>query len=289
MNKKLFEYCQKHLRDLPFGQLKSTPSLKKLADDYNVGYIDNGRFYFTAKDKQHLIEMVALEHNGIHLFRDHYPQAQSRIVAATWQRNEKQHALNVTEAFVLVNSLNSLRINNQEIALNSLTTLGQYVCADEIKTIQHPQIILVENLIVMANLSRLAIPDCLKNALWLYRGDIKAQQQTSRAYQFFKAFKETHQLICFSDLDPSGLQIAMTSGASQFLSIGDECELKVSLQGEEQQWFKQQNAISYLNNNLLMSPPLNRLFDAMKQSQKTLKQEHMVAHYLKLKIYPLFA
>ncbi|MEY8216654.1 MAG: hypothetical protein RPR97_19485 [Colwellia sp.] len=53
----------------------------------------------------------------------------------------------------------------------------------------------------------------LTQALWLYRGDVKAQQTTNTSYQFFRRFKGKIPLVCFSDLDPKGIEIALTSHA----------------------------------------------------------------------------
>lgn len=291
MNKKLFQYCQKHLRDNDSCQLKVTPSLRQLVDLYNVGFIANGLFYYDSRDKQHLIEMVSIELHGIHLFRDPYPSPKTRDALAKINRSEKVGALKVSDEYILINTLGSLFINQQIIPMPPISSLGQYVRASEIESIEHKQIILVENLIVMANLARLKVPEQLKDALWLYRGDRQAKQQTGTAYPFFRRFAATHQLISFSDLDPSGLQISLTSGAAYWLTIANQDDLQLVLKGDEKEWFAQQNAITYLNNYSkkcqLLPVYCEQLLDVMKQSQKTLKQEHMIAHSLPLALYSL--
>lgn len=285
MNKKLFEYCQKHLRRGE--KFKLSASFKQLVRDYQIGHIDAGYFYFNETDKLSLIELVAREHQGVHLFRDPYPEPQRRTQLALTERNEKRGAIKVSADFVLVNSLENLRLNQQCIALSPVCSLGQYLCVFEIESIEHRQIVLVENLIVMANLARLHIPASLKDALWLYRGDLQAHQQTGTAYSFFRRFQESHQLICFSDLDPSGLQITLTSGATQCLTLANSQDLSLDLQGEEEQWFTQQQAIRYLNKQAQLPDACATLFQQMQQTQKTLKQEHMLAHSLELALYPL--
>jgi len=285
MNKKLFEYCQKHLRS--GDRFKESASFKLLVTRYNIGYLADGYFYFDERAKQQLIEVVASEHVGIHLFRDPYPIQQTRSDIANTQRNEKVGALKVSEDFILINSLENLLLNQQSISMSPLASLGQYVCATEIKTIEHRQIVLVENLIVMANLRHLNIPACLQEALWVYRGDVQAQQQTGTAYSFFRRFQASHQLICFSDLDPSGLQISLTSNATHWLTLANRDDLHIALQGTEQEWFAQQKAISYLNNQVQLPEQCGALFHQMQQSQITLKQEHMLAHALELALYPL--
>jgi hypothetical protein len=291
MNKALFQYCQKHLRDLDSGQLKVSASLKRLHNSYHVGEIDNGWFYFTDKDKQHLIHLVALELNGTHLFRDNYPSPQSRTQIAKQSRSEKVGALKVSHDFILINSLGPLRINQKITSMPAVSALGYYLCASEIETIEHEQIVLVENLIVMANLKQLNIPEQLKGALWLYRGDSQAQQQTGTAYSFFRRFTSSHQLISFSDLDPSGLQISLTSGATHWLTIANAEALDIKLAGPENEWFKQHNAINYIEHYSKevgkLAPHCATLFKRMGEVQTTLKQEHMIAHSVKLTLHAL--
>ncbi|MCP5077111.1 MAG: hypothetical protein GY951_03530, partial [Psychromonas sp.] len=149
------------------------------------------------------------------------------------------------------------------------------------------QIILVENLTVMANLPRLNIPTNLKDALWLYRGDSQKFQHTATASKFYKRFQNTHQLICFSDFDPAGLQIALTCSATQWLTLQSIDDLNTELLGYEHEWFKQTNAIKYINDKAYLPDPIQLLFSAMNHHQKTLKQEHMLAHELPLVCYEL--
>jgi hypothetical protein len=287
MNKTLFEYCQRHLRTADSGKFKVTASFKQLVSLYNVGYIKNGWFFFNEQDKRHLIDRVAIELEGTHLFRDTYPALQTRTQIAAKQRNEKVGALKVSENFILLNSLDSLRLNQQVTKNSQLSSLGSYVCASEILTVEHQQIVLVENLIVMANLASLNIPESLHNALWLYRGDIKKQQQTSTAYQFFRRFQETNQLLCFSDFDPAGLKIALTCGAIQWLTLAHPSDINITLAGHEHEWFKQVNEKGYLTNTAQLTEPLSGLFATMNNNQKTLKQEHIIEHALELRLYPL--
>jgi len=286
MNKSLFTYCKNNLRLINSGKLKACASLISLVNDYNIGLIDDGFFHFNEKDKQHLVDLVARELNGIRL-SDAYPKPQTRNERAHFYRDEKRGTLKVSEDFVLLNSLGPLRINKLVLKGSPLSALGQFICASEIETIEHQQIVLVENLIVMANLNRLNIPDELKEAVWVYRGDVQAFNQTSTAYQFFRRFKLSHQLICFSDLDPSGLQICLTSGASKWLTLSDETQLNIALQGVENEWFKQGKAIHFLNNYASLPVDCERIFLRMKESQTTLKQEHILTHFLQLKVLPL--
>ena len=127
----------------------------------------------------------------------------------------------------------------------------------------------------------------LKQALWLYRGDRKEQQRTSTAYQFFRRFKNSHQLICFSDFDPAGIQIALTSGADYWLTAEEDDVINLELQGDEQEWFKQHAASKYLDNKTLLPEKCQTAFAQMRCNRKTLKQEQMLAHHIKLGLFEL--
>jgi hypothetical protein len=284
MTKALFEYCQRNLSAV-IKPLKLTASLEKLYRIYGIGSLEGTLYYFDEKDKAQLIERVKEDH-GVHLFREPYPDPKSRINNAQKNRNEKQNALTVTHDFVLINSLSSLRLNKSITEKSPINSLGSFICASEIKSIEHSHLVFVENLIVMANLPLLKIPESLKDALWLYRGDQKAQQNTGTANQFFKRFKKTNNLVCFSDLDPKGLEIALKSGATQWLTIADNSDLCLDLQGVENEWFNQKETIAFLS-KLQLSAHQKMLFEKMKQTQKTLKQEHMIAHSLNLDLFEL--
>ena len=286
MNKALYQYCQRKFKTHTHGKLKLSGLSARLHNDYGFGVIDGGYLHFTEKERTSLIVRVQSE-NGVHLFRDPYPAAQSRQQSAHTRRNEKAHSYAVSRDFILLNSLQPLQLNKQQLPVTPFTSLGVYLKADEITSVEHQQIVLVENLEIMANLSALNIPESLHSALWLYRGDIKKQQQTSSAYQFFRRFKDNHQLICFSDLDPKGIEITLTSGAQYWLAPEDDNVTNIELQGDENEWFNQQAAIKYLEGKVELPEKCQMAFSEMLNNQKTLKQEHMLAHNIKLGLYKL--
>ena len=268
------------------GRLKRSTFLDHLYEHYSFGILDGHYLIFTERDRDALIKRVQSE-NGAHLFRDAFPEKQSRPQVAQHQRNEKQGSYAVSRDFILLNALQPLLINNQQISISPFTSLGLYLKADEILSVEHPLIVMVENLAIMANLSALNIPESLQSALWLYRGDIKKQQQTSSAYQFFRRFIKTHQLICFSDLDPKGIEIALTSGAQYWLTAEDDLVINMQLQGEENEWFNQASAVKYLQEQTNLSSKCQSAFNNMCEHRKTLKQEHMLKHDIKLDLYSL--
>jgi len=286
MNKALYKFCQTKFKTLRHGKLKLSSLLIRLNSDYRFGVIDGNYLHFGEADRQSLIDSVLAE-NRQHLFRDEYTAAQSRVQNAQTQRNEKENSFAVSRDFILLNTLQTLQLNGQQFPVTPFTSLGLYLQADEIVSVEHKQIVLVENLAVMANLSALNIPESLRSALWLYRGDISPEKQTGKAYQFFRRFKHTNPLICFSDLDPAGIQIALSSDAHYWLTPEDSSVINSQLQGDEQEWFKQQGAISYLEKKTDLPEKCRSAFAQMRHVRKTLKQEQMLALNIELQLFAL--
>lgn len=282
----MYQFCQNKLKTLTNGRLKISRLLTRLHNEYNFGTVSNGYLYFTEADRMALIERVRFE-NGIHLLRDSYPETRSRSQVAHSQRNEKVGSFAVSQDFILVNSLHTIKVNQQEDPISSVTSLGVYINADEITSIEHTYIVFVENLHIMSNLALLDIPEILQEALWVYRGDIKTQQSTGSAYQFFRRFRDSNQLVCFSDLDPKGIEIAMTCDAHYWLTAEDSKAVSIALQGHEYEWFVQMKAIKYLQKKSDLPKKCKAAFLEMCDNRKTLKQEHMLEHNIKLDLYEL--
>lgn len=286
MNKQLFDYSKRLvLKYRQGGQVKLNASLSKLHSEYGFGTLRDGYLHFNDDQRLALIREVQLLLK-LDLLTQEY-KVQSRKDNAKHNRNEKHNSYAVSRDFVLINSLTDFHLNGEIYPATAITSLGLYVKAEEIKLIQHKQIVFVENLEIMANLASLVLPEQLDNPLWLYRGDIQAKQQTGTAYEFFKRFAD-RQLICFSDLDPAGIQIALTCNAEYWLTAKDSSviDFKQAMDAERE-WDKQSSAINYLKNYNTLPVKCQSAFDLMLSKRKTLKQEHMLAQQIALGLYKL--
>ncbi len=294
MNRKLFNYSKKLLLGyrqggkLAIDQGKPQGFINILFRDYCFGKVQGGYLSFTDADRQALLHQVKQELN-LDLLTEEHPQEEARITKAKTARNEKQHSYAVARNFVLVNTLDSFCLNKQVFPRCPINALGIQVNSEQLFSVEHQYIVLVENLAVMAHLADLHLPEVLKKALWLYRGDVKTSQQTATAYQFFRRFQHSHHLVCFSDLDPKGLEISLTSGADSWLTVKTLAALDLPLHGDEYEWDKQANSIHFLDSKLDQLPSSAWLasFEAMKLRRKTLKQEHILAHQLALTLLPI--
>jgi len=217
----------------------------------------------------------------------------SRPERAKSHNSTKLQALPVSEDFVLVNCLDSLKINQQVSRLPPLSALGVYLNASEFESIEHQQIILVENLAVMASLALLKLPDAIDDPLFVYRGDVKPEQNITSAYQFFRSWSLSHQLVCFSDFDPAGLLIAISSGASGCLvptTFSRHDVLTTELKDSEQNWWQQNHQKTALDSLIKQnSLPLELMiaFQQMSDYRRTWQQEHMISHQTPLQLIAL--
>ncbi|PKG80733.1 hypothetical protein CXF85_21710 [Colwellia sp. 75C3] len=296
MNKQLYNFTQDKLqKHRQGGQIKNSALATRLYEEYNFGQLDFNKqsLTFTLQDILALSEEIQRSVN-LDIRQDPYPTKKDRLSTAEKCRNEKDNSYAVSKDFILINSLSTLKVNQTNHELSPLNSLGIYIKADDIISIEHKTIIFVENLAVMANLALLNLLSCsadLTDALWIYRGDIKKQQSTGTAYEFFRRFKN-HQRICFSDVDPKGIEISLTSHADYWLTIKDiDSYIKTvqSLQGNEQEWFKQSDSIKYLQKILFKQDKTDQkkyawepIFSISAKMQKTLKQEHILKHNLAL-------
>tara|TARA_B100000809_G_scaffold124953_1_gene123208 strand:+ start:1565 stop:2551 length:987 start_codon:yes stop_codon:yes gene_type:complete len=313
MSKQLYNFTQDKLqKNRQGGQIKNSALATRLYEEYNFGQFDFNKksLIFTLQDILVLSEEIQ-SRLSIDIRQDPYPSKEDRISSAKKFRNEKDNSYAVSKDFILVNSLSHLNVNHSSHKISPLTSLGSYIRADDIMSVEHSAIVLVENLAVMANLSLININSMnikinnnsgtlhnipykeidLTQALWLYRGDIKPQQTTNTSYEFFRRFKDNTPLICFSDLDPKGIEIALTCNADYWLTLDDTNEITMPLSGDEQEWYKQSVSVNFLNEQLKhdIQPVENThcwqtIFNILLSHKKTLKQEHMLTHKLPLRL-----
>lgn len=290
MNKKLFDYTKTLVMNYRHGgKVKFTPFAECLYLKYFFGKVltigANKYLVFSEDDRALFISRMLKDQNLDLLGK--YPEKKSKVENAGLFRNEKFNSYAVSRDFMLINCLNHFCLNQQKFAKSPLTSLGTYIKADEITSIEHENIVLVENLEMMANLDKLIIPEQLQNALWVYRGDKKDAHQTSTAYQFFRHFKNSHQSIFFGDLDPKGIEMAITSHAQYWLTPENSDVVNIELHGLEQEWDNQGSSSQFLENQAALSAKCELAFTAIKTHRKTLKQEHFIAQKIKLNLFEL--
>ena len=299
INKTLYKFAQGQIqKNRNGGQVKNSALSTRLHEEFHFGQFDLTQQWltFSLTDILALTKEVQSSH-GVDIRNDLYPNQEDRLTTAEKNRNEKENSYAVSKEFILINSLTDINVNQTCHKVSPLTSLGLYIKADEIKSVEHSAIVFVENLTVMANLNTINLTSIKSNidlskALWLYRGDVKAQQTTNTSYQFFRRFKGHIPLVCFSDLDPKGIEIALTSDADYWLTIENTDEITMELSGNEQEWYKQGASISFLQKKISTTPSQEvtcwqKLFENLQTHRKTLKQEHILKHNVALALLEL--
>ena len=299
INKTLYKFAQGQIqKNRNGGQVKNSALSTRLHEEFHFGQFDLTQQWltFSLTDILALTKEVQSSH-GVDIRNDLYPNQEDRLTTAEKNRNEKENSYAVSKEFILINSLTDINVNQTCHKVSPLTSLGMYIKADEIKSVEHSAIVFVENLTVMANLNTINLASIKSNidlskALWLYRGDVKAQQTTNTSYQFFRRFKRHIPLVCFSDLDPKGIEIALTSDSDYWLTIENTDEITMELSGNEQEWYKQGASISFLQKKISTTPSQEvvcwqKLFENLQTHRKTLKQEHILKHNVALALLEL--
>jgi len=311
INKTLYKFAQCQIQNNSNGgQIKNSALATRLYEEFHFGQFDLTKQWLTfgLTDILELSKEVQDSH-GVDIRIDPYPSKKDRINTAEKNRNEKGNSYAVSKDFILINSLSELNINKICHKISPLISLGTYIKAEDIQSVDHTAIVLVENLAVMANLNVINLASIndnnsnknllnksnnidLTKALWLYRGDVKPQQTTNTSYQFFRRFKGEIPLICFSDLDPKGIEIALTCHADFWLTLNNTNDVNIPLLGNEQEWYKQESSISFLQEQLDNIPTQEKdcwqnTFINLRTHRKTLKQEHMLKHNLALTLLTL--
>ena len=299
INKLLYNFAQDKIqKNRNGGRIKNSALATRLYEEFHFGQFDLTKQWltFSLTDILALTKEVQSSHS-VDIRNDSYPSKEDRLTTAETNRNEKENSYAVSKDFILINSLTDINVNQKSHKTSPVTSLGIYIKAEEIKSMEHSAIVFVENLAVMANLNAINLSSInsnmdLSKALWLYRGDVKAQQTTNTSYYFFRRFKGILPLVCFSDLDPKGIEIALTSDADYWLTIKNPTKVNIVLSGNEQEWYNQGASISFLQEKLNTIPSQEvacwqNIFENLRTYRKTLKQEHMLKHNVALALIEL--
>lgn len=296
MNRKMFNW----IRDLVTKQPDQTTTRPSSAighsviQRYHCGYVRNDRLLFSAQDKLTLRQRVK-EDLGI----DPYITRQlpdDRLEMARFHNNEKLAGNPVSHDFLLVNSPSAmLRLNKQQIPIKSIRvpSAGLFCLSSGIESVEHQAIVVVENLPMMAVCNKLILPPLAQQALWVYRGDHKTGSKTNVSRDFILRFGDYKKIIVFSDMDPKGLEIALTMPFANYWLGPEETAWSSCLQSRyanRSGFDLQHRAMTYLqrkSDQQALSESLKKLLANLQTERSSYRQEHMYGHKVALDIFPL--
>lgn len=261
---------------------------------YGCGREQNNKLIFSEKDKSSIRRQVKAELNIDPFYTDQLPS--NRLAIAKIHPNEKLAKNPVSHDHILINCPNGIvQLNNQPIQLypESVANAGLMVISSSIKQINHPAIVVVENLAIMQLCCQLKLPGLCQNALWIYRGDSKTGAKVEACYDFLRHFGKDKQVIVFSDMDPKGLEIALTLPHPNYW-LGPVKEQWTScLQSKtanKQGYDLQSESMKYLlnkDNHGELAEPIHDLILQMQAERSSYRQEHMIAHQIDLALFEI--
>lgn len=295
MNPSTFNWISHLIRNNP--TKTSSPKISRIGQqviaDYQCGQVNGNRLYFSPQDKSKLRQHIISEFGVDPFTSNKLPKSRTEI--AKIHHNEKLSNTPISHDHILVNSPNgSIQLNQQNILLTNqhVPSAGLLCLASGIQHINHNAIVVVENLEIMQICHQLALPDECQNALWLYRGDNKTGARVNACYQLLKQFGQSKLIIAFTDMDPKGLEIALTLpyakywlGAQQSTWI----DCLSSQYGNTEGYDKQANSMKYLLNQQNLSIPFQALIKLLHDKRSSIRQEHLYAHQISLDSIKLHA
>jgi hypothetical protein len=296
MNSEIFQWVSGLVkRNLGETTIRKSSEIGRLViDRYGLGRIQKNQLIFTAPDKTYLRQQIIQEFN-LDPFTDQLPA--SRLEAAKHHNNEKLARSPVSYDHVLVSCPNkTLKLNNLTIELQTefIPNAGMLCLSSDITQIGHEAIVIVENLAMMQLCSTFKLPAVCRNALWIYRGDHKTGARIDACHDLVIRFGNNREVIVFSDMDPKGLEIALTFPHADYWlgpepSTWNDCFK--SDYANRSGYDKQSAAMACLLNKRdlgLLSEPFSNLVSRMEKELSSYRQEHSYAHNIALSLFPIF-
>jgi len=291
----MFQWVSALVRDKP-DQATSrpvSPMGRQVQVRYDCGYIRNNRLVFNVDDKRRLRQQVKDE-MGLDPFTEQLPA--ERLEMAQYHANEKLAAKPAGNDQLLFNSADGIvRVNNAQIQLHpeSIKTVGLLCLNSSINTVEHRTIVVVENLAIMPLCQTWQLPLVDPHALWVYRGDHKSGAKAKACCDFLQRFGKDKTVIVFSDMDPKGLEIALTVPHAQYwlgpeLSAWDGCFKSDSANCSG--YDVQSDAMAFLmktRDEGLLTEPFGELVLRIRKERSSFRQEHVYAHNVNLSLFPI--
>ncbi|MGR8929882.1 MAG: DUF7281 domain-containing protein [Gammaproteobacteria bacterium] len=296
MDRKLYQWISELVSAKPdqTSRRQLTHLGREVLTHYGCGYISSNRLIFTPDDKRRLRQRVLAEVGLDPFSTEQLPE--SRLEMARHHPNEKLAAHPASEDQLLLNSPDGvIRVNGIEIQLHpeSITSAGFLCLNSSIETIQHQTIIVVENLAIMPLSHNWRIPCIDRQALWVYRGDYKSGAKAHACRAFVERFAADKTIVVFSDMDPKGLEIALTMPNADYWLGPKEAGWRTCLRSQlaNREGFDLQNAaLSYLqrlSDEEKLSSSFNELLRCFNEERSSYRQEHMYNQRIELALFSI--
>jgi len=295
MNRKIFSWVSGLVTTNP----GETSNRRKSAtgcfvmERYQCGRIRNNELIFTAEDKISLRRQIIQEFK-LDPFDAELPA--DRIEVANLHNNEKLAKNPVSHDHILLNCPNkTLKLNGRTIELQTefVPNAGMMCLSSGINQLDHDVIVVVENLPIMQLCGTFKLSSFCRDALWVYRGDHKSGARVDACHALLNRFGSNKTVVVCSDMDPKGLEIALTMLHAQYwlgpeLSTWDDCFN--SGYASRSGYDKQSDAMAFLmktHDAGLLTEPFSELVLRIQKERSSFRQEHGYAHNVNLSLFPI--
>lgn len=295
MNRILYRWIRDLVRQKPAETTIRSDSMigRKVLEKYRCGHSRNGKLVFTALDKASLRRLLKDELELDPFYVDDLPDR--RIDVAQLHPNEKLARKPASHDLVLLNCpVGKLQLNGRRIDTEApfIASAGLTALASGITEIGHASLVVVENLEIMSHCAEFIMPASLHEALWIYRGDSATGARVDACHDLLRRRAAGKTVIVFSDMDPKGLEIALTMPAASHWLGPDRTMWASCLKGKyasRSGFDVQGEAMAYLLSidKTGLSAELAALIAALCDERSSFRQEHMLAHAVPLALYPL--
>lgn len=298
MDRKMYKWISGLVTDKP-DQSSSRPISQlgqQVQSEYQCGYISNKHLIFSVEDKHRLRQQIITELNVDPFTTQQLPT--SRLEMAKFHANEKLASKSAGHDHLLLNCADGiLRINNIQIPLHSqsVASAGLLCLNSSLRSIEHQTIVVIENLSIMSLCHRWQLPQEIQQALWVYRGDYKSGASVQVCHDFLEHFGADKTIVVFSDMDPKGLEIALSLPFAKFW-IGPTTHSWRSLLNNHVAnrtgFDTQTKAMNYLLQQLAsteLSAAFVNLITVIREERSSFRQEHLYSHNVGLELIPIYA
>ncbi|MBF6650054.1 hypothetical protein [Methylobacter sp. BlB1] len=295
MNRSLYRWIRDLVYDNPAETTIRSDSIlgRKALEKYRCGHSRNGKLVFTAQDKAALRSLVKAELGIDPFYVNDLPDR--RTDTARLHPNEKLARKPASHDHVLLNCpAGKLQLNGRHFDLQApfIASAGLTALASGITEIGHASLVVVENLEIMSRCAEFIMPAPLHEALWIYRGDSATGARVDACHDLLRRRAAGKTVIAFSDMDPKGLEIALTMPAASHWLGPDKTMWTSCLKSKyasRNGFDVQGEAMAYLlsTDKTGLSAELAALIAALCSERSSFRQEHMLAHAVPLALYPL--
>ncbi|RCU49567.1 hypothetical protein DU002_11665 [Corallincola holothuriorum] len=278
MNKRQLEVLRRQIRYWR-DEVTLNPSWRAICDEFELQErIEGSLIRFQFKDKAWLREQAKRSGYG-DLLLDDAPTGHRIDAARSGLVNEKLAPVTPEQQYVLLTSQGGkLPCAGVE---KLQPRMSVRVAIDDLALALIDVLVIVENLDVFDHWHCTNLPAELGTAVATYRGHDSVAKGVCH---LIERLPQTVQIVVFPDLDPDGLKIALTTPKVNSLLICDFTDDLIAV-GSSDDFNKQHQAAKYLDGAELAA--WQPLWTELKKHKRSIKQQHMLAHKVELRLIPL--